>query len=113
MVETWRDSWFEEGLRVLYLVPREFVDQVLPLAIEPQPREIARVFMGRAELLPPERHEAVAAALAARDADALRSYGRFLAAFGRLAAPATNQRAMQYIAGLEAQVAQQAQSCVK
>jgi hypothetical protein len=35
MVATWRDSWFEEGLRVLYLVPREFVDRVLPLEIEP------------------------------------------------------------------------------
>jgi hypothetical protein len=113
MVETWRDSWFEEGLRVLYLVPREFVDRVLPLEIEPAPRKIERVFMGRAELLPPERHEGLAAALAIRDGDALRRYGRFLAAFGRLVTPATNERAMQYIAALEAQVALQAQSCVK
>jgi hypothetical protein len=22
MIETWRDSWFEEGMRVFYLVPR-------------------------------------------------------------------------------------------
>jgi hypothetical protein len=31
MVETWRHSWFEEGSRLLYLVPRQFVDAVLPL----------------------------------------------------------------------------------
>jgi len=26
MVETWRDSWFEEGLRVFYILPRSKVD---------------------------------------------------------------------------------------
>ena len=36
MVQTWRDSWFEEqGLRVLYLLPRSWTDQVLPLSIVP------------------------------------------------------------------------------
>ena len=113
MVETWRDSWFEEGLRVLYLVPREFVDRALPLTIRPEPRQTARVFMGRAELLAPERREALAAAMSVRDLDALKSYGRFLTAFAREVVPATDQRAMQYIAGLEGQVAQQAASCVK
>jgi hypothetical protein len=112
MVETWRDSWFEEGLRVLYLVPREFVDRVLPLTIRPEPRQTARVFMGRAELLAPERREALAAALSARDLDALKTYGRFLAAFARESAP-IDQRAMQYIASQEAQVAQQAGRCVE
>jgi hypothetical protein len=24
MVETWRDSWFEEGIRLFYIVPREW-----------------------------------------------------------------------------------------
>ena len=112
MVETWRDSWFEEGLRVLYLVPREFVDGVLPLTIRPEPRQVARIFMGRAELLAPERREALAVALSVRDVDAMKSYGRFLTAFAREVAP-SNQRAMEYIGGLEGQVAQQAGRCVE
>lgn len=113
MVETWRDSWFEEGLRVLYLVPREFVDRVLPMEIEPRPGQIARVFMGRAELLAPERRESLRAALASRDAEALKSFGRFFTAFARQVTPATDQRAMQYVAAQEAQVALQVGSCVK
>ena len=35
MIETWRDSWFEEGLRVFYIVPRARVDFDLPLSISP------------------------------------------------------------------------------
>jgi len=37
MLESWKDSWFEEGSRLIYIVPRSFVDTILPLAIEPQP----------------------------------------------------------------------------
>src|SRR5438876_590654 len=33
MVETWRDSWFEEGSRLIYVVPRGFLDKLLPLTI--------------------------------------------------------------------------------
>src|SRR6266576_1709619 len=35
MVEAWRDSWFEEGSRLLHIVPAAFVDGVLPLSINP------------------------------------------------------------------------------
>lgn len=42
MVDTWRDSWFEPGLRVLYTVPREVTDAVLPLTVTPAPQAIAR-----------------------------------------------------------------------
>ena len=37
MVETWRDSWFEQGTRVFYIVPRPDVDAILPLRITPAP----------------------------------------------------------------------------
>ena len=37
MVETWRDSWFEDGARLFYLLPRSAVDVVLPLQIDPRP----------------------------------------------------------------------------
>jgi len=54
MVKTWKDSWFEQdGLRVLYVLPRRWTDQTLPLAMAPLPRELARVMVGRAEVLPP------------------------------------------------------------
>lgn len=54
LVNTWRDSWFEEpGLRVLYLLPREWTDRVLPLDIKPAPARTVRVMVGRAELLQP------------------------------------------------------------
>ena len=35
MVETWRDSWFEEGSRLIYIVPSRAIDAILPLQIEP------------------------------------------------------------------------------
>ena len=55
MIQTWADSWFDEdGTRVLYLVPRAFTDSVLPLTLQPAPAQLARVFVGRAELIPAE-----------------------------------------------------------
>lgn len=54
MVETWRESWFgEQGLRVLYVLPRQWADRVLPLSFEPQPRDVVRVMVGRAEVITP------------------------------------------------------------
>jgi hypothetical protein len=54
MVKTWDDSWFaEQGLRVLYVLPGTWTDRILPLALEPRPREIVRVMVGRAELITP------------------------------------------------------------
>lgn len=54
MVQTWQDSWFgEEGLRVLYVLPRHWTDQILPLTIQPNPTELVRVMVGRAEVITP------------------------------------------------------------
>ena len=41
MVETWRGSWFEQGSRLIYIVPEKFVDRILPLSIQPAPAQIA------------------------------------------------------------------------
>lgn len=78
MVETWRDSWFEEGTRLLYIVPRASVDGILPLRIDPPPAETVRVFVGRLEIITPERQTEVSAALSANDEAALEKHGRFL-----------------------------------
>jgi len=59
MIKTWRDSWFEPGLRLFYIVPRAVTDAVLPLRIEPQPTEFVRVLVGRIELITPETAKAV------------------------------------------------------
>jgi hypothetical protein len=78
MVQTWRDSWFEEGSRLLYIVPREFVDNALPLSIKPTPTETTRVFVGRLELATPATKNEVEHAVASHDDAMLARYGRFL-----------------------------------
>ena len=60
MIKTWDDSWFaEQGVRVLYLLPRPWADRVLPLSLKPTPREVARVMVGRAEILTPGMEKAL------------------------------------------------------
>ena len=78
MVETWRDSWFEEGARVFYVVPQAAVDEILPLEVTPAPQNVARVFVGRIELITPAILEEVHNALQNRDRATVLKYGRFL-----------------------------------
>lgn len=78
MVETWRDSWFEEGARLIYILPSRAVDAILPLHVEPVPSHIARVFVGRIELLTPDTTRSVEEALANSDESTLDRYRRFL-----------------------------------
>lgn len=54
MIKTWRGSWFEEGLRIFYILPRQITDTVLPIQIEPQPTELVRVMVCRTEVITPE-----------------------------------------------------------
>jgi hypothetical protein len=88
MIETWRDSWFEEGTRVFYIVPRPVTDAILPLRLFPKPAELVRVLVGRVELITPELERAILSHVSALGDDsfdvreaataALRRYGRFL-----------------------------------
>ena len=78
MVETWRDSWFEEGSRLLYILPAAFVDGVLPLSINPAPAQTVRVFVGRLEIVTPATEKAVQRALVTHDGATLKMFGRFL-----------------------------------
>jgi hypothetical protein len=78
MVRTWRDSWFEEGSRLIYIVPGGFIDDILPVAIDPAPAKIVRVFVGRLEIVTPATVRAVQTAVASNDEATLQKYGRFL-----------------------------------
>ena len=81
MVETWHDSWFEEGMRVFYVVPRPQTDALLPLKIAPMPDSTARVFVGRVEVLSPWTRQTIQDAVQNRDLGTLKKFGRFLEPF--------------------------------
>jgi hypothetical protein len=78
MIETWRDSWFEEGSRLIYVVPSRTVDAILPLQVEPAPSQTTRVFVGRIELITPETTRLVEEAIARHDRPTIELYSRFL-----------------------------------
>jgi hypothetical protein len=87
MLKTWRSSWFEEGTRVFYILPRKTTDTILPINIEPKPDELVRVLVGRAEVITPEMEKKVQQQIsllndpspAVRDKamQEIRQYGRF------------------------------------
>lgn len=61
MVNTWKDSWFtEEGRRVLYIVPSEVTEELLPLHITPAPKERLRILVGRMEIMSPNDEDKLA-----------------------------------------------------
>ena len=72
MVNTWKDSWFDEnGLRVLYILPRAWADRTLPAKFDPAPRDLVRVMVGRAEIIPPDQQDRLREAITrANDGDA-------------------------------------------
>jgi hypothetical protein len=87
MIKTWRNSWFEPGMRVFYILPRAETDTVLPITVTPQPEQLVRVLVGRTEVITPEMEKSVRkqvselsnASPQVRDAAAaaIRKYGRF------------------------------------
>jgi hypothetical protein len=55
MVDTWERSYFlTPGIRALYLLPQSVTDEVIPLEISPQPRQLKRTMVIRLELLTPD-----------------------------------------------------------
>jgi hypothetical protein len=78
MIATWRNSWFEEGSRLLYILPAQAVNAILPLTVTPAPGSALRVFVGRLELVTPATETAVEQAFAEHDQPALDKYRRFL-----------------------------------
>jgi hypothetical protein len=61
LLNTWESSYFRNpGLRLFFLVPRDWVDRVLPLSIVPR-AEVERAMVGRIEIISPRSREALAA----------------------------------------------------
>jgi len=115
MVATWSDTWFEEGARLLYIVPRSVVDAILPLTIAPAPWAVERVFVGRLELVTEDARDAVKRGLATRDRAALARYGRFLEPIARRAmadsAPGERMRLEQALSSIPIAVSDPLLSC--
>ena len=84
MVQTWWKSYFRtEGLRVFWVVPREFTDQILPMQVKPAPRETVRVLVGRSEVLRPRFEKELLAAFTGKtDEDKKRREAFFRDRFG-------------------------------
>lgn len=82
MINTWRDTWFEEGTRVLYIVPTPAVDAMLPLSIVPTPTATERVFVGRMDVITPDHLADVRRAIATNNRAALARHGRLLSVIG-------------------------------
>lgn len=79
MVATWSRSWFEQdGARVVYILPRQQVDEVLPLSLTPEPSQLVRVLVGRLEFITAEAQARDERALQQGDEAALRRLDRFL-----------------------------------
>ncbi len=87
MIKTWRNSWFEDGMRVFYILPRPATDAVLPLTVDPRPSELVRVLVGRTEVITPEMEKSVRERVSllrnssprvrAEAMTAIQKYGRF------------------------------------
>jgi len=115
MVETWRGSWFEDGSRLFYIVPVDLVNRILPLSINPAPAQIARVFVGRLELVTPATEQAIESAFAARDRATLAKYGRFLepilqTMIAKETNPARARKLSEYLSAVCSLLIQQAQN---
>ena len=52
MINTWENGYLKvPGLRLLYILPRAEVDEVLPLKLNPLPEKLVRSFVARMEIL--------------------------------------------------------------
>lgn len=89
MVATWQEAWLgEDGTRLLYLIPESWINERLPLQINPKPRELKRVFVARNELFSPQQEQVLMKSLTGTHTDAER--GRMISSLrlGRFANPA-------------------------
>jgi len=78
MINTWENGYLKTpGLRLLYVLPKHEVEEILPISFEPRPDSLDRVFVGRIEvMLDTKEQEILQSVLAQRDAFKVESLGR-------------------------------------
>lgn len=60
MLKTWEHSYFEKpGFKVFWIVPRKTTDKILPLNLNPKPKSLERVLVGRSELMTKQHEELI------------------------------------------------------
>ncbi len=79
MIDTWEHGYLSvPGLRLLYILPSNEVERLLPMTITPPPAELTRVFVGRLEvLLDTDEKELMNKVIAAGDLIDVTQLGRF------------------------------------
>jgi len=92
MVNTWEKGYFRTpGLRVLYVLPRQTVDQIIPIQVKPTPDQLERIMVGRVEVLTPDREKQIekfVADLGAANFRVRQTASEGLTRLGRLGEPA-------------------------
>ncbi len=98
MVDTWERSYFKiPGTRVLYVAPRSWTDALLPIHIDPQPKDLVRTLVGRVEIMSPAEEKAVVGLIQSYGAGKI-SVDAALKTLGRFAEPKL-RRGAQLVAG--------------
>ena len=91
MVNTWKSSYFQaDGIRVLFVLPQSWTDSFIPIRIQPAPKQVVRVMVGRLEMLSPDRERRAEEAvrdLASGDPARRQSAFAFLRRQGRYVEP--------------------------
>jgi hypothetical protein len=91
MVNTWTSSYFQtDGTRVLFILPQSWTEAFIPMTVEPRPKQVVRVMVGRVELLTPQRErlaESAVRSLADADPQARQRAFAFLREQGRYVEP--------------------------
>ncbi len=101
MVSTWQDLWFQEiGTRVLALLPEAWVQQTVPLEINPAPTQLQRVYVARLEILTPARENALLNLLTAETSPTAAAPVMQKLALGRFAEGAFTRAQAQFTARL-------------
>jgi hypothetical protein len=87
MVNHWERSYFRtDGLRVLYILPRDQTDAHIPIQVEPTPTSMVRTMVGRVEIITPDTERYVLTALERLHGDnqeLKEKAEKYLASFGR------------------------------
>ena len=107
LLNTWEVSYFKSpGLRLFFLVPREWTDFYLPLTIS-QPADLRRVMVGRIELVTPQQRQDVLALSRFSAKQIQQEAVQFSSSYiGRYLSVATNRPSEQEMLDLNREMAQ-------